>query len=228
MSLEIYGDREGLSNFAAPPMTDQKRPYRMKVRAEMQERTRQRITESAMELHRTLGPSRTSLSAVAKHAGVRRSTLYRHFPDEAALFVACSGRWTAQHPLPDLEAWSIVRDPGERLRAALTEMYAYYAETEPMLVNLLRDLGVVDAVQQQFSQVLDYMEAARRTLMVGRRERGRSAERARAALGHALAFTTWRSLVREQGCTASDAVDMMCRLADPLTLQSRRRIRPER
>ncbi len=82
-------------------MTDEKRPYRMKARAELQERTRQRITESAMELHGTLGPSRTSLSAVAKHAGVRRSTLYRHFPDEASLFVACSSHWGSQHPLPD-------------------------------------------------------------------------------------------------------------------------------
>lgn len=193
-------------------MTDEKRPYRMKARAELQERTRQRITESAMELHGTLGPSRTSLSAVAKHAGVRRSTLYRHFPDEAALFVACSGHWMSQHPLPDLEAWAAVSDPGERLRRGLTELYAYYSETEPMLTNLLRDLDVVEAVRQQFTHFLHYMEAARRTLIAGRQEHGRSAQRVRAAIGHGLAFTTWRSLVREQGCAANDAVDIMCGL----------------
>jgi AcrR family transcriptional regulator len=198
-------------------MTDEKRPYRMKARAELQERTRQRITESAVELHGTLGPARTSLSAVAKHAGVRRSTLYRHFPDEAALFVACSGHWMSQHPMPDLEAWSVVSDPGERLRIALTEIYAYYAETEPMLANLLRDRGVVEAVQQQFAHFLNYMEAARATLLVGRRERGRAARSVRSAVGHALAFTTWGSLVREQGCTGDEAVDMMCRLANPCT-----------
>ena len=193
-------------------MTDEKRPYRMKARAELQERTRQRITESAMELHGTVGPARTSLSAVAKHAGVRRSTLYRHFPDEAALFVACSSHWSSQHPLPDLDAWAAVSNPDERLRRALTEIYAYYGETEPMLTNLLRDLDVVEAVAQQFAGFLNYMEAARRTLMVGRRERGRAAHTARAAVGHGLAFSTWRSLVREQGCSAHDAVDMMCRL----------------
>src|SRR5437763_13834809 len=121
-------------------MAVEKRPYRMKARAELQERTRQRITESAVELHGTLGPSRTSLSAVAERAGVRRSTLYRHFPDEAALFVACTDHWMSEHPLPDLEAWSDVSDPGERLRRALTEIYAYYADAEPMLTNLLRDL----------------------------------------------------------------------------------------
>src|SRR5438045_8358456 len=43
-------------------------------------------------LHGTLGPARTTMSAVAEHAGVRRSTLYRHFPDEAALFEACSAQ----------------------------------------------------------------------------------------------------------------------------------------
>jgi AcrR family transcriptional regulator len=193
-------------------MTDEKRPYRMKVRAELTERTRQRITQSAVELHGTLGPSRTSLSAVAKRAGVRRSTLYRHFPDEAALFVACSGHWMSQHPLPDLEAWSLVSDPGARLRNALTEIYAYYAETEPMLANLLRDLDVVEAVAQQFAEFLNYMELARRTLSIGRRERSRAAQRVRAAIGHGLAFTTWRSLVREQGLAAHDAVDMMCHL----------------
>lgn len=194
-------------------MTDETRPYRMKVRAELQERTRQRITESAVELHGTVGPSRTSLSAVAEHAGVRRSTLYRHFPDEAALFAACSSHWMSQHPLPDLGAWAAVGNPDERLRRALTEIYTYYAETEPMLTNLLRDLDLVEAIQRQFAQFLTYMEAARLTLMVGRRERGRERQRARAGLGHALAFTTWRSLVREQGCTVNEAVDMMCKLA---------------
>jgi AcrR family transcriptional regulator len=193
-------------------MTDEKRPYRMKVRAELQERTRERITESAMELHGTLGPSRTSLSAVAKHAGVRRSTLYRHFADEAALFAACSSYWRSQHPLPDLDAWAAMSDPDKRLRTALTELYAYFGETEPMLTNLLRDLEVVEAVQHQFAGFLNYMEAARQTLMVSRRERGRGRQRVHAAVGHGLAFTTWRSLVREQGCTAHDAVDMMCRL----------------
>jgi AcrR family transcriptional regulator len=193
-------------------MTDKKRPYKMKVRAELQERTRQRITESAMELHGTLGPSRTSLTAVAQHAGVRRSTLYRHFPDEAALFVACSGHWMSQHPLPDPKSWAAISNPTERLRGALAEIYAYYAETELMLANLLRDLELVEAVQQQFTPFLNYMEAARRTLMVGRRERDHERRRVRAALGHALAFTTWQSLVREQGCAADEAIDMICQL----------------
>src|ERR1017187_8238784 len=103
-------------------MTDQSRPYRMKRRAESQQQTRLRITESAVELHGTLGPSRTSMSAVAEHAGVRSSTLYRHFPDEAALFTACNAHWMADNPPPDLGGWAAHEDPDERLRVALREL----------------------------------------------------------------------------------------------------------
>ena len=69
-------------------MTVERRKYEKKRRAELEADTRRRITETAVELHGTVGPARTSISAVAERAGVRRSTLYRHFPDEAALFDA--------------------------------------------------------------------------------------------------------------------------------------------
>jgi AcrR family transcriptional regulator len=194
-------------------MTDQKRRYRMNARAESQQATRLRITEAAVELHGTLGPSRTSMSAVAEHAGVERSTLYRHFPDEGRLFEACSAHWRSLHPLPDLDRWRDIDDPAELLRTALTELYAYYAGAEPMLTNILRDVDSMEALRRQFAGFLDYVEAARATLLAGRHHRGRAAKTMRAAIGHALAFTTWRSLVREQGCTAAEAVELMCALA---------------
>src|SRR5437667_6091387 len=106
-------------------MTDQKRVYRKLRRAEHEAETRRRITESAMELHGTVGPSRTSISAVAARAGVRRSTVYRHFPDEAALFAACSSHWAALNPPPDLEAWAAILDPEARLASALLQLYGY-------------------------------------------------------------------------------------------------------
>src|ERR687891_3017256 len=102
-------------NVERTPMSDQKRPYRMKRRAELEERTRSRITESAVALHEELGPARTSISAIAERAGVRRSTVYRHFPDEEALFGACSSHWGAANPPPDPGAWPMVEDPAERL-----------------------------------------------------------------------------------------------------------------
>ena len=139
-------------------MTDQTRPYRMQRRAESQEQTRQRIVESAVALHGTLGPSQTSISAVAAHAGVRRSTLYRYFRDEAALFDACAGHWAAANPAPELGDWLAIESPDERLRVALDELYAYYGRTEQMLDNLFRD-EEMPLVQERFGAFRGYLEA---------------------------------------------------------------------
>jgi AcrR family transcriptional regulator len=186
-----------------------KRPYRLRARAEAQDQTRLRITESAVALHGSIGPARTSLSAVAEHAGVRRSTLYRHFADEAALFQACSAHWVEQHPVPDLAGWAAVTDPEERLARALTELYAYYGRGEQMLTNLTRDAELVPSVQVQFGRFAQYFDAACDVLMSGRRLRGRVRLRTRGAIGHAISFATWRSLTREQELRDAEAVALM-------------------
>jgi AcrR family transcriptional regulator len=198
-------------------MTDQKRPYRMKRRAELEERTRRRITESAVELHGTVGPARTSISAVAAGAGVRRSTVYRHFPDEAALFTACTSHWMAANPLPQIERWAAIENPDERLRSALQELYAHYGRTERMMENVLRDEATMSIIKRMLGGYRDYIAAARDALMGGGRARGGERRRVLAAIGHALAFTTWRSLVREQGLGDSQATDLMCRLVASAT-----------
>jgi AcrR family transcriptional regulator len=181
----------------------------MQRRADLQEQTRQRITESAAELHGTLGPSKTSISAVAAHAGVRRSTVYRHFPDEAALFDACSAHWAAANPPPDLAAWAAIETPDERLRVALEELHAYYRQTERMLDNLFRDETISPLVAERFAAFRGYLSAAQDLLLQGRRLRGAARRRARAAIGHAISFHTWKSLVREQSLPDADAVALM-------------------
>jgi AcrR family transcriptional regulator len=195
-------------------MPDEKRPYRMKRRAELERATRLRITESAVELHGTLGPARTSVSAVAERAGVRRSTVYRHFPDEVALFDACSSHWQAVNPPPRPAGWSAIDDPAERLRTALGELYAYYRRNEQMLANLIRDEATMPVVQRRFAGYHALLEGAREILLAGRGARGAAGRRRRAALGHALAFATWRSLAREQDLDDAEAARMMCALVE--------------
>jgi AcrR family transcriptional regulator len=201
-------------------MTDQPRPYRMQRRAESQELTRRRITESAVELHGTLGPARTSMSAVAAHAGVRRSTLYRHFPDEAALFDACTAHWSAANPPPDLERWAAIADADERLRVALAELYEFYGSCELMLGNLFRDEPTVAMVAERFTAFRGYMAAARDTLESGRDLRRGAQRETRAALGHAIAFSTWRSLVREEGLEDAAAVKLMSSLVAAVAIEA--------
>jgi AcrR family transcriptional regulator len=190
-------------------MTVETRRYEKKRRAELEAETRRRITESAVELHGTVGPSRTSISAVAERAGVRRSTVYRHFPDETALFTACSTHFAETNPLPDLASWESIQDPDERFGIALDELYGYYRRTESMMDNLHRDEITMPVIKQLFTPFREYLSAARETLARGRAVRGRRRDELRAAIGHALAFTTWRSLSREQGLDDSQAVELM-------------------
>jgi AcrR family transcriptional regulator len=193
-------------------MSDRKRKYEKRRRAEAEAQTRLRITESAVELHGTLGPARTSMSAVAEHAGVRRSTLYRHFPDERALFGACSAHWAEANPPPDISRWASIEDPDERLDASLAELYAFYRGTEEMLDKLLRDAPTVPVVDELMGGFRAFLEEAAKVLMRGRGLRGNAAKHTRAAIGHALAFRTWQDLTRARGLDDEQAVQLMSRL----------------
>jgi AcrR family transcriptional regulator len=194
--------------------TRETRRYRKRLRAEQERRTRQAITEAAMKLHGTVGPARTTVSAVADKAGVQRATVYRHFPDEASLFEACSSHYASLHPPPDLSAWAEIRDPGERLRRGLSDLYRWWEETEDMMSLVLRDAPVVDGIAAPVEAGRAYLEGVRRTLLRGRPERGKARRRASAAIAHAIAFSTWQSLVSEQGLTISEAVDLMAGLVE--------------
>jgi len=190
-------------------MTVETRPYKKKRRAELEAETRRHITEAAVALHGTVGPAHTSISAIAERAGVRRSTVYRHFPDEVALFAACSSHWAEQNPPPDLGGWAAVDDPDERLRTALGELYGFYSRTHEMLENLYRDERTVPTVRERFAVFHGYLATARDTLLRGHAARGRHRDELGAAIGHALAFSTWRSLTRDQGLNDEQATELM-------------------
>jgi AcrR family transcriptional regulator len=190
-----------------------KRKYELKKRAEQMAETHQRITEAAIELHGTVGPSRTTLSAVAERAGVERRTLYRHFPTEADLFAACSSHYFAANPWPDLDDWRAIRDPKQRLARALDELYAYYERTEPMLSNVLRDAELVGLARDAVAPLHAYLEEAAETLTSGRQARGQKRQLLTRALRHALAFPTWRSL-STNGIGRTDAAKLITALVE--------------
>jgi AcrR family transcriptional regulator len=202
--------------------TANKRKYELKKRAEDMAKTHERITDAAIELHGTLGPSRTTLSAVAKRAGVERRTLYRHFPNEADLFEACSTHYFNANPWPDLGNWRAIRDPKERLEGALDELYAYYERTEPMLSNVLRDAELVDFARDAVVPLHAYLEEAAEVLTVGRQARGRRRRLLQGALRHALAFSTRHSL-STNGIGRSDAVKLSTALVEATGVYDLRR-----
>src|SRR3954465_951907 len=108
------------------------RPYTKRRRAELEEETRRRITAATVELHREVGPARTTISAIAERAGVERLTVYRHFPDERSMFEACTTHYASEVPQPDPAKWAGIEEPAERLRAALLAFYDYYRRAEQM------------------------------------------------------------------------------------------------
>ena len=159
-----------------------------------------------MDLHATVGPARTTVSAVAQRAGVQRATVYRHFPSDGDLFAACSAQWIAAHPYPSPETWPAIGDPEQRVRSALSELYAYYRTVEPMLANVTRDAQLLPAL---------------RTAMAGATGSGRASRTSSPQAGPtaasptsggerrsplALEFATWRVLATRLGDSESAAL----------------------
>ena len=88
-------------------------------------------------------------------------------------------------------------------------MYSWYEAGEQMLTNVRRDGPVVPAMAGPREAMREALEAYTDVLMEGRRTRGARRDRTRAAIGHALAFETWQSLVRHRGLDRRDAVRLM-------------------
>ncbi len=182
------------------------RKYELKQRAERQAETRRRIVEAAVHLHGTLGPARTSFSEVARAAGVQRHTLYRHFPDERALFIACSGHVFEANPPPDAEAWRTIADPQARLRRGLTDLYEFYDRVSDMLAAVLRDAEVHPLTREMHAlRSRSAFAAIREALSEVLPRRGRAA----AVLDLALDFRTWQSLVQRSGLSNAEAAETM-------------------
>lgn len=153
------------------------------------------------------------MQAIAERAGVTRPTVYAHFPDERSLFAACSGHVRHATPPPDQRAWRAIADPVDRLETALRELYAYYESLEPLLENVVRDAALMPVIAEIDEYRIRYLAEARDLLLRSWPTRGRAKARLRQAIGHTLEFGTWQSLVRTQGCTTKDAVELMVAFA---------------
>jgi AcrR family transcriptional regulator len=182
-----------------------KRKYELKERARRQAETRQRIVEATVDLHASVGPARTTISAIAERAGVQRHTVYAHFRDERELFDACSSHWAALHPFPDGTGAADGVGPEQQLRAALSSVYGWYESVGADLEVFARDAKVHDTAAALVRRREERLVDLRDRLSDGWPRR----KAVRAAIGHALELETWHSLVKRQGLTRKQAVDAM-------------------
>src|SRR4051794_24675628 len=191
-----------------------KRKYELKARAEAQEETRRRIVGATVALHQEVGPAKTTISEVAKRAGVQRLTVYNNFPDEASLLGACSLHWVAQHPPPDPATWQSIRDPVRRARTALTALYRYYRETERMSANVLRDAQSMPTLAATRERGRGAFSGAARDALAPAGERGGPPNAGlRAALSVAMLFDTWNALARGEGMSDEEAAELAIAMA---------------
>ncbi len=191
--------------------TSASRGYQMRKRREDVEETRQRIVDAAVELHGSVGPAQTTISAIAELAGVQRSTLYRHFADEVAVFGACLSQWFEDHPWPAASAWELVADPAERLGVALGELYGYYDVNRAMLGNVVRDMA---AMPPFVAELMRAQVSATHEALMAPWSAVAERERLAAAVWLAIDFRAWQSL-DEAGLTSDAAAELMTEMLGP-------------
>lgn len=201
-----------------------RRAYQKSKRAADEQRTRERIVDAAEALHGSLGPARTTVSGVAAAAGVTRATVYRHFPDEESLFIACSSQWIARQRLPNPGAWALHDEPLARLRVGLVDIYRYYRAGEPMLTLIHRDAEVVPPRVKEARIHAQYQWV--RVLLDPFPPKGSRV--IQAAVAHATAFDTWRSLCIGQRLADSSAVDLLVGMVAVARQAPAARSRPSR
>jgi len=90
----------------------------------------------------------------------------------------------------------------------LDELYAWYESVESDLAVLLRDSQFVPAHADEMARTARRMRQLADALLRGWPRR----KAVRAAVGHAVEFETWRSLVRRHGLSRRQAIDAMVRL----------------
>jgi AcrR family transcriptional regulator len=150
-------------------------------------------------------------------AGVTRLTVYRHFPDDDALFGACSAHWISWQQLPDPGAWSQIGDPAARLRAGLADLYRFYRAGTGMLTCIYRDFTALPEAHQQRLRDRDSYFGDVLAAPFGRAEDDH--RRLRAVIGHATSFWTWRSLCIDHGLPDIEAIDAMTGMVLALTAE---------
>jgi AcrR family transcriptional regulator len=180
-----------------------------------QQETRRRIAAATASLHEEVGPARTTITEIARRAGVQRPTVYANFPTGRELFAACQAHFMAEHPLPDLDAALADPDPVKRVRRVLEPLYRRYRVTVAMTGNIQRDRRLLPELDALLAETADRrLDALADALSSGLGRSGR--ERRRALLRLALDFTTWQRLTG-QGLSDAAAAGVMTDAVDGIS-----------
>jgi AcrR family transcriptional regulator len=135
--------------------------------------------------------------------------VYRYFPDERTLFAACTATYFQRNPPPDPRNWLAIDDPFRRLETALRELYAYYGDIEGMATRSEIGAAIKPVLGEVLAPFAAGIAAMRDVLLTGLASNVGPGTLIVGAMGHAVAFSTWRALRRDQGVSSDQAVELM-------------------
>lgn len=163
------------------------------------------------DLHREVGPARTTVAEVARRAGVQRLTVYNHFPELGELFGACQAHFLAAHPPPEL--WPA--GPAS-LESGLRSLYAWFRANQEMQRHVHHDRHLVpelDALLRATSDSRFDQAASEAVRMLAARPGEKKA--LHTLLRVALSFETWE-VMAAAGMDDGEMARLFRRAADCL------------
>jgi AcrR family transcriptional regulator len=155
-------------------------PYQLKRRAQSVAHTRQRCIEAARRVIAERGLHRTTLTEVARAAGVSRPTVYQQFGSKLNLIDAVTRDLDRRGGYEQLVSALTMEDPVESLFASMRAGYGVYS-TDP---ELFRQLYGVAAGDPDVAELLAVREVGRRNFISQLVARLDSSSRLRPGITH--------------------------------------------
>lgn len=188
------------------------RRYELKARADGQRETREAIARAASELHEERGVVGTTVTEIARRAGVSRLTVYNHFPDLEHLLPACAAHYASLHPAPDFARALTAENPRARVCTALSLLYGWYRETSSLFTKVLSERILLPELDRFLVDDFDRLPTELTGLLASTLQE--PDEGCRVLLRLATDFWTWHRLDQE-GLGDEAAAELMCRACWP-------------
>lgn len=191
------------------------RTYRMQRRADSAVDTRRRIVEATHQLHNEKGVGGTTFRDIATKADVGLGTVYHHFPTYDDVITACGEYSFALVRPPRPEVFEHLRDPGDRIRTLVSELFAFHRRT-PWMGRIRGERAQFAALDRAMAQE----EEHRRGLVAEALRPLRVTKRMLALVVAVLDFAVYEQLIAA-GLSHTAAVDETTQLLERRLLDAR-------
>lgn len=184
------------------------RDYRMRQRADAQQRTRERILRATMQVHDEKGVAPATFAEIAARAGVGQATLHRHFPTLGDLVMACGQHvWQEMRPpVPDAAPaiFAGAKTRQERLAHLVAELDAFYTRGALRLGLAARDRALVPQLDGFLNAVEAGVQAYVKEALAGQ-------DHAIPVANALMSFPMWQQFQR-MGLPAQALTDLKVRM----------------